>query len=476
MKIAVVDDEAPIRKWFSKTIGNISDVYEVTGEYKNGAEALEGVIAEQPDVIFADIQMPGMDGIELMKQVKERFPEIEIVILTNYAEFSYAKQAVVYGAVQYLLKSEVRKEDIETILLQISRKKQKTSLKVLTENDRKMWYEWNQEWDIPQNAYGVMLAVKIQEKIWDEQYLSYFCKVAGASEIFLYQDTLILYYWGMKEQLEMAARCREVAVEVISKTETTDCIVGISVQKRGEDSWICLHHSLEALEYSFIETEKILEYEKLVKTKFSDMQRIQNTYKDMMEQLFAGKYGVLEKKIKEFFAESFCTALEDVREYKKLCRRFILALEEKYLQLCPSENALFIPSTLDNVNRCGIYAAELLYKIVQESTPPNTKVVREAVQYLHNHYQEQISLSDMAKISCLSTEYFCRIFKEEMGQNFSSYLMILRLKKARELLLGTDLKIHKVASMVGYETAGYFSKIYKKYYGITPEQERKYGK
>lgn len=472
MKIAVVDDEAPIRKWFSKTIGNLSDAYEVTGEYKNGMEALEGVTAEQPDVIFADIQMPGMDGIELMKQVKERFPEIEIVILTNYAEFSYAKQAVAYGAVQYLLKSEVRKEDIETILLQISQKRQETSLNVLAENDRKMWEEWNQEWNIPQNACAAMLAVKMQERILIEQYLTFFRKAAGTAEIFLYQDTLCIYCWEMTEQLEMAAHVREVAAAVIAKIEAADCIVGFSIQKGKEDSWICLKHALKALEYSFIETQRILEYEKLEKTKDSDIQRIQDTYKDMTEHLFAGKYGVLEKKIKEFFEEGFCTALEDVREYKKLCRRFILALEEKYLQLCPSENALFMPSAMENVSQCGIYAKELLEKIVQESTPPNVKVVREAVQYLHDHYQEQISLSDMAKISCLSAEYFCRVFKEETGQNFSTYLMVLRLKKARELLLGTDLKIHKVASMTGYETAGYFSKIYKKYYGITPEQER----
>ena len=143
MKIMVVDDEAPIRKWFSKTIEELSEEYEVLGICRNGTEALEKMETEQPDVIFADIQMPGMDGIELMRQVKARFSEVEVVILTNYAEFSYAKQAVTYGAIQYLLKSEVRKEDIDILLLKILQKKKKTSLKIFGEDDAEKWKEWN---------------------------------------------------------------------------------------------------------------------------------------------------------------------------------------------------------------------------------------------------------------------------------------------------------------------------------------------
>lgn len=79
---------------------------------------------------------------------------------------------------------------------------------------------------------------------------------------------------------------------------------------------------------------------------------------------------------------------------------------------------------------------------------------------------------DVAKHIYLSHEYFSRLFKEEVGENFSTYLTIYRIKKAKELIKNTDMKISQIASEVGYSNAGYFSKNYKKYTGVSPEEDR----
>ena len=81
-------------------------------------------------------------------------------------------------------------------------------------------------------------------------------------------------------------------------------------------------------------------------------------------------------------------------------------------------------------------------------------------------------MADVARQIFRSPEYFSRQFKEEVGENFNTYLTLYRLDRAQELLDKTDLRIAEIAERVGYVTPGYFSRIYKKYRGITPEQAR----
>ena len=96
LKVAVVDDEAPIRQWLTYCIGTIAPEDKISTA-ANGAEALEMMEQVQPDIVFTDICMPVMDGLELMRQAKEKLPFTKFVILTNYAEFSYAKEALSRG-------------------------------------------------------------------------------------------------------------------------------------------------------------------------------------------------------------------------------------------------------------------------------------------------------------------------------------------------------------------------------------------
>ena len=120
MKILIVDDETPIREWiqFSIERGNNPD-FNIVAVAENGNDALELALKYQVDVVISDIKMPGIDGIELMKQVLKKMPYTSFVILTNYAEFSYAREAVTYGAKKYLLKSELRGRDILRTLEEI---------------------------------------------------------------------------------------------------------------------------------------------------------------------------------------------------------------------------------------------------------------------------------------------------------------------------------------------------------------------
>lgn len=245
MRILVVEDEAPIRDWISYTIKNVSEDFDLIGSVKNGREAYDLSLKCKPDVIITDIKMPVMDGLELSKKIKEIMPEVFIVILTNFAEFNYAKEAISFGAYEYLIKSEIRPKEIKELLCRIDEK----------------------------------------------------------------------------------------------------------IKSKDIGSTLCIKS---------------------------------------------------EKEVKKTYS----------------------------------------------------------------------KTIEKSLRYIEDNYKKHISLIDVAKHIYLSHEYFSRLFKEEVGENFSTYLTIYRINKAKELIKGTDMKISQIAMEVGYSNPGYFSKSYKKYMGVSPDEDR----
>ncbi len=116
LSVLIVDDEAPIRDWVEYCLKREPEKIQILGVAKSGQEACSLVKNQIPEVIITDIRMPGMSGLELMKYMRERAPYTEFIILTNYAEFSYAKEAISWGAREYLLKSEMKADDLIRIL------------------------------------------------------------------------------------------------------------------------------------------------------------------------------------------------------------------------------------------------------------------------------------------------------------------------------------------------------------------------
>ncbi|WP_227762243.1 response regulator transcription factor [Zhaonella formicivorans] len=256
LRIVIADDELPIREWLNYCLKDKKDCLEIVGTASDGWQAYELAVKEKPDVVIMDIRMPKMDGITAMKNIKKVLPQTEFVILTNYAEFSYAKQAISCGAKEYILKSELRSSEL----------------------------------------------IQILEKIEEGRYAQH------------------------------------------------------------------------------------------------DRQKVNDR---------------LERAAKKTLPE---------------------------------------------------YAGD---------HPENNKFIEKALNYIHEHFNEAISLADVAGQVYRSPEYFSRLFKEVTGENFSVYLINYRLIQAKSLLINTDLKITEIAYRVGYQNPSYFSRLYKKYLGITPEEERR---
>lgn len=103
-RILVVDDEPMIRKGLQKLISEADPSIGHAETADNGVDALEKIASSRPDVLFTDIKMPKMDGLELCRLVNERYPDLPVVVISGYGDFAYAQQCLSYGVKEYLLK------------------------------------------------------------------------------------------------------------------------------------------------------------------------------------------------------------------------------------------------------------------------------------------------------------------------------------------------------------------------------------
>lgn len=125
LRIVIADDELPIREWLKYCLSEKEDRFQIVGRAADGQEAYELLLEKEPDVLITDIRMPKMSGLSLMKASRDRLPQLTFVVLTNHADFAYAKEAISCGAKEYILKSELRSSELIRILEEIEEDKNK---------------------------------------------------------------------------------------------------------------------------------------------------------------------------------------------------------------------------------------------------------------------------------------------------------------------------------------------------------------
>ena len=114
IRIFLVDDEPMAIRHIKRVLGEEQETYQIVGTAENGRQVLEKLEACRPDMILADVCMPVMDGLELAGAVKEHYPEIKVILLTSYKDFSFVQQGLALGIAGYMIKNEITKEQVDS--------------------------------------------------------------------------------------------------------------------------------------------------------------------------------------------------------------------------------------------------------------------------------------------------------------------------------------------------------------------------
>lgn len=490
--ILVVDDEAPIRDWIVYSIEREqrSD-FQVVASARNGKEAYELALQHKPDVVVTDIKMPGMDGIELMQAILEHLPYTGFIILTNYAEFSYARAAMAYGAKHYLLKSELRSVDLIKLLQDLN----ETKLKILDGKRTDMY------------ANGFLDVYDLYQHPNEPTFVKDFCLRHSMT---IGQPYCILglresHLFGQKELLDTLlhevqpsygiAALQQQIVFVILQDRTANPLTEKAQliaerYSRSSQQQIVIGHikhdlvemvsamgETELLVHAlfFHHTQPILAFNRFHHLKVVDRAMVRQMSQEVINSLESREYRKTRQALSTWSAAFDNLALVDVLWAKETYLKMVFSLEERLAQVrgeamdCPTPESGELTST----KACWLCMERMLDALEDSFGKGYSRAIQEALNFIRTNYAKQISLMEIASHVGLSPEYFSRLFKEETGENFSVHLMMYRLNQAQRLLRQTDLKVYEVAAAVGYATPSYFSKLYRTYMGILPEFVRK---
>lgn len=489
MKILIADDETPIREWiqFSIERGNDPD-FEIVGVAENGSEALELALMHRVDTVITDIKMPGMDGLMLMKKLLPDMPYVSFIILTNYAEFSYAREAITFGAKKYFLKSELRGQDILEALFEI----RENNAKLLVGKEEDCYS--NGYLDIFSCCYRIDDAAFVQE-FWRRHYfrddmsflvlavksrdcreqkvrLHAFIKEEGIHILRPILRNESIYIIMQAKQAEELSRSAEKFWEFWKRQEPGVVVSGRILTGIGQvmDG---IEEAERMLQYGFFYEEGYFQAEAAENQDRLQREKIKKGYHKLLNSFLHEDEETLRQNVEQWFSFFGGISFQDVGWAKETCINLAMRIEEIFQE--HSSNYLEAQEVDRDwtIGKCRDFCKGFIKELYSKGDFDYSQSVREAVKYIHKNYADQdISLKLVAQSIYRSPEYLSRLFKLETGKNFSIYLMHCRLNHANELLLHSDMKIYEIAYAVGYTTPSYFSKVYHEYMGVTPEMAR----
>ena len=517
-KVLLIDDEAVILEGLKNLIDWEKLGTVIVDVAKDGKEGVKKIERHNPDIVISDIAMPNCSGIELLKRTEELDMGIKVILLSGYQEFEYARAAVRYGAVEYLLKP-VSPEELERVVMKtVDQIREKDSVHVLQRKDspEELLFQQSLSGEKPEvlvkqireisytqkipGAIGVSVRllyrnVKNQDEnrnlirfeIYEfiQQWLAE--RKCGTVIRREYATCYILLYLE-EDRKKIAQLCNALAKQLkeVYKVET---IIGTGGWTDELGKVLYLYKTAKfAGELYYFEEKNYIAYEEIKKEYCSSTEEYQNKIKQLRIQI-ATDYPSMEV-VGEIIE---CTNLIRNIHYgnkNAVVNSVILMNGEIYntLEECGllEENSREKQEEfLENLMKKGTFQG--MQNLVREyyngmflklrllgGRRESSEIVR-IKQYIKEHYHETITLEELADYIGMNPSYMSVFFKKETGQNYKNYLTEIRMKEAIRLLNSTDKKSYEIAEVVGYKDIKQFREKFREYYGVSPQKYRKKG-
>ncbi|WP_410771202.1 response regulator [Fontibacillus sp. BL9] len=493
LRIVIVDDETSIREGLAKMIGKESDRFHIAGSFSNGQEVLDFTADSEFDVVITDIRMPLVDGLELARELKQIRPDTRCIIMSGFTDFEYARQALRYSAVDYLLKP-INKKQLFGLLYQLDDEKelalgkeQQLRSKLLLTYLRSLPSLCQQmpELILPLPHFSVTI---IKGSDLEALHSSITLLRRLPQNRFDVIDTrereiiLINYYEnppGPEEIARLAESLRQFPhpgiVQAGSSPEYTDpadLSKAYSEARRACDRGM---YCKEPWSYcSYIqefgkepEVNELFARNRDALIQSMQVLNIPQALKNLESQLHELELAKASREaILRFCELAFEAAGAELHEWGKIFGPVIPAWLEEQLQSC-----LRFDEMKDSFT--GEFSKGL-QQIREGRLTQGGKSVEIVKKWIAEHYDEPAELGNLASMVYLTPSYLSKLFKHETGLTITDYLIEVRIRKAKQLLLhSSELKIHEVGTEVGYPDPAYFNKLFKRIVGVTPNEYKK---
>ena len=477
LDVLVVDDETPIREWVAYNIDQARDRFRLVGTAKSGTEALALVREKKPHVVISDIVMPGMDGIELLRTVREASPETRVILLTNHADFQFARQAVNYNAFDYLLKSELRSADLLATLEQIRGLLEANRTKPRADGrgyDEALLYaavlEGGEAAARELTACGFPFSDELEFRVLARRSAGHADGAAAGRPSIAFLGKDIRWILARSEADDDSCERTGGAADEADP-------VGASERMRGAGNLpAALSQAEHALVFGELGGRNGIIRQPVCEEPRLDRKEIWQEQQRIYELLFSGRIAEGAAALERWYERLQALACGESLWVKDVCEHMGGAIAQAVGHSGAPAPAPRAGTAAWSLQDYRTHALKSLEALAGGAGQRVSKTVSDALQYIHAHFSEDLSLEEVARSVYRSSEYFSRQFKQEVGENFSIYLVTYRLREAKKLLASGKYTVGETAARVGYPNASYFSRIYKKYMGITPEREREQNK
>ena len=481
IKVLVVEDEVLLLKNLAKKIRMISEQFEVTGEAYNGKEALALIQEEKPDIVFSDIRMPIMDGLELARILHQDFPEIITVVVSGYDDFEYARSMLSYRARDYLLKP-VKSDVLEKLMLSLKKEiTEERNKKIRSILETCLKREAKEEVLLPNvNLYLVCFGnLHFRREVEAEG--EHPVPELGLPEEFLvlpYRESnlRILAGFGENGGEETAGRIfgmlkQEYPQKTINLVWGEHGVCGSQIFEQADRLYRILYDNL-LIGKSQVFTESEESPKPILLLSGKESQYLQTT---LASGNIAGFGQAVQKLFSQWNQENYSQ-----KQIEKLLRQLLTLVGQNLSQPTDRyeevEHQVFQSLIREtDIQKMADEITSVLTGFLAENqaVPKETEQVVEALDaYLRSHYTEPVSLSELAEKYHFNQSYLTRIFKKQKGESPLRLVNQLRIADAKELLLQEELSVKEISEMLGFSDQHYFSRIFKDFTGQNPKEYR----
>ncbi|PLS10376.1 response regulator transcription factor [Neobacillus cucumis] len=507
MKVLIVDDEPLVRIGIKSSINWSEYGMELAGEAADGEEALTLMAETNPDIVFLDIKMPKKDGIQVLKEMKDRKLPSKVIILSSFDDLQTVKQAMKLGAEDYFHKPSMNEQEIVQVLLKIKQEiefeqdekeikgtdgavTKETILRQLLLGNTEELKQTNLK---ENNLYTVIFKVKNYQKVvqrYPDDHPGFLQKTVlnllnelfskeKEAEFLQIENNLFCVFFSFSvirsNQLSFTSVFEKVQFIQHSLTRflNIETTYGIS-EKINRPAGIpkAFNQAGKALNQSFYQPEdSIFFYQE------SDTDNV-------LEQVdtFIIK---LKKELLEENYENFTEILTNLEKYllskktlgesevRKIYEGLLFIIEETEDYLGSSGRL----EEIETFEELSSYYHELIQQKFSVRSKLKTQgyspIIKNILLYLDKNYQQPISLNSLSEELNVSPNYISRLFKKEVQKGLFDYLNELRIERAKKLLKDYKYKIYEIAELVGFKSQVHFAIVFNKYVGVSPKDYRK---
>ncbi len=527
LKLLIADDEKKVCQLIQYIVDWDALDIEIVGIVNDGEDAYREILEKRPDIVITDIRMPTYDGLELIQMTRKLFPEIAFIVISGYSQFEYAQTALRYGVVNYLLKP-IKKKELEDTIIKImehhiskrnieNRQREiELNLKNITKNNREML------------LYNLLFSSNetLRTKTMNEINLNYSCcfregdfvviiikmfsvqsenscRILHDKVKMIFENRMLIhnYEWlfavsnneiiyllngPQMNRTEIEKKLRIVYIELMKLRDIFEGLEAVLAVSRIGNEFLEIRNYYEQSESMLLDRynvkENILCFEKedsdLGRQDLLDMQ-LRNRLLDCLERLDIDSLLENIQGFQQRIIEDGLNGRGFIRELSELyeciafgiktrmeCTEFIKREEFKEIL----EESYRLEDVFD---RFINILQDRMHKYIKMRKERISKPIREAKNYIHQHYSEKLSLTEVSELVGFNPSYFSVLFKKETGKNFMDYVIKVRMEIAKQMLVRTNMDVYEIADRVGYSDVKYFMKLFKKNVELSAIEYRK---